>query len=151
MTASDLRLELGRLMAERLDAAEAGLGSNALYMRDLEDDLAAAREAYVGLAVTEIASLRGVLCGRHARLIDSSPAARCGARLVPMAARRFRSAARVALFLAAGGRCARCGTRLAPGWHADHVVPRRAGGDAEPANGQALCPRCNLAKGGRVA
>ena len=40
MTASDLRLELGRLMAERLDAAEAGLGSNALYMRDLDDDLA---------------------------------------------------------------------------------------------------------------
>jgi hypothetical protein len=64
MTASDLRLELGRLMAERLDAAEAGLGSNALYMRDLEDDLAAAREAYVGLAVTELASLRGALSGR---------------------------------------------------------------------------------------
>lgn len=64
MTASDLRLELGRLMAERLDAAEAGLGSNSLYMRDLDDDLAAAREAYVGLAVTELASLRGELCGR---------------------------------------------------------------------------------------
>jgi hypothetical protein len=64
MTASDLRLQLGRLMAERLDAAEAGLGCNALYMRELEGDLAAAREAYVGLAVTEIASLRGELSGR---------------------------------------------------------------------------------------
>jgi hypothetical protein len=64
MTASDLRLELGRLMAERLDAAEAGLGANALYMRDLEDDLAATRQAYVGLAVTELASLRGELSGR---------------------------------------------------------------------------------------
>jgi hypothetical protein len=66
MTASDLRQQLGRLMAERFDAAEAGLGSNALYMRDLDDDLVAAREAYVGLAVTEIASLRGELCGRLA-------------------------------------------------------------------------------------
>jgi 5-methylcytosine-specific restriction endonuclease McrA len=64
-----------------------------------------------------------------------------------MAARRFRPAARVALYLAAGGRCARCGTVLEPGWHADHVHPRRAGGAAEPANGQALCPGCNLAKG----
>ncbi len=64
MTASDLKLELGRLMAERLAAADAGLAANALYMRDLEDDLAAAREAYVGLAVTELASLRGQISGR---------------------------------------------------------------------------------------
>jgi 5-methylcytosine-specific restriction endonuclease McrA len=67
-----------------------------------------------------------------------------------MASRRFPSAARVALFLAAGGRCARCGASLRPGWHADHVTPRRAGGPTAPANGQALCPACNLAKGGRV-
>jgi hypothetical protein len=66
MTASDLRQQLGRLMAERLDATEAGLRSNALYMRDLEADLHAAREAYVGLAVTELASLRGELSGRPA-------------------------------------------------------------------------------------
>jgi hypothetical protein len=32
-------------------------------MRDLEDDLLAAREAYVGVAVTEIATLRGELFG----------------------------------------------------------------------------------------
>jgi 5-methylcytosine-specific restriction endonuclease McrA len=67
-----------------------------------------------------------------------------------MAARRFRPATRVALFLASGGRCARCGKRLDPGWHADHVRPHSAGGATEPANGQALCPGCNLAKGGRV-
>ena len=36
-------------------------------------------------------------------------------------ARRFRPAARVALFLAARGRCAACGEPLRPGWHADHV------------------------------
>jgi 5-methylcytosine-specific restriction endonuclease McrA len=67
-----------------------------------------------------------------------------------MASRRFRTSTRVAMFLAAGGKCARCGARLEPGWHGDHVVPRRVGGATVPANGQALCPRCNLAKGGRV-
>jgi 5-methylcytosine-specific restriction endonuclease McrA len=68
-----------------------------------------------------------------------------------MGARRFRSAARVALFLAAQGRCAVCGDALRRGWHADHVEPVKAGGATEPANGQALCPRCNLAKGARRA
>ena len=43
------------------------------------------------------------------------------------------------------------GGRLLPGWHADHVRPVKAGGATEPANGQALCPRCNLRKGGREA
>jgi len=52
------------LMAERFEATEAGLGDNAIYMRELEDDLLAAREAYVGLAVTEIATLRAELGGR---------------------------------------------------------------------------------------
>jgi hypothetical protein len=62
-TAHDVRLELGRLVAERLDAIEAGLGNNAAYMRELEADLVAARASYVGLAVTEIATLRRELCG----------------------------------------------------------------------------------------
>jgi hypothetical protein len=56
-------LYLGQLMAERIDATEANLGVNGVYMRELEDDLSAARQAYVGLAVTEIASLRGELSG----------------------------------------------------------------------------------------
>lgn len=67
-----------------------------------------------------------------------------------MAPRRFKPAARVALFLACGGRCAQCGAVLEPGWHADHLVPVRAGGETEAANGGALCPRCNLRKGGRA-
>jgi 5-methylcytosine-specific restriction endonuclease McrA len=67
-----------------------------------------------------------------------------------MASRRFRPATRVALFLAARGRCAECGIKLDPGWHGDHVVPVRVGGDTTPANGRALCPPCNLAKGGRT-
>lgn len=64
MNASDARRELGRLTAERLDAIEAGLD----YQRDLhgriEQALSAARSAYIGLAVTEIAMLRGELSGR---------------------------------------------------------------------------------------
>jgi hypothetical protein len=63
MSAHDLHLQLRRLGAERVDAVEAGLGDNALYMDELEHDLAEARAAYVGLAVTEIASLRGQLSG----------------------------------------------------------------------------------------
>ena len=66
MRANDMRLHLVSLMAERLEAAEANLDANTLYMRELEDDLIAAREAYVGLAVTEIATLRGELSGRQA-------------------------------------------------------------------------------------
>jgi hypothetical protein len=63
MTALDVRLQLGRLAAERLDAIEAGLGQNAMYMRELDQDLSAASASYVGLVVTEIATLRGQLFG----------------------------------------------------------------------------------------
>jgi hypothetical protein len=63
MTATDARTQLHRLEAERLDAVEAGLGGNALYMTDLENDIEASRALYVGLAVTEIAVLRGQLSG----------------------------------------------------------------------------------------
>ena len=72
-------------------------------------------------------------------------------RSQPSGPRAFPSQSRVALFLAAQGRCAECGEALEPGWHADHVRPFRAGGPTQPANGQALCPRCNLRKGGRRA
>ena len=63
MTATDARQQLQRLQAERLDAVDAGLGENELYMADLESDIAASRVAYVALAVTEIASLRAELSG----------------------------------------------------------------------------------------
>jgi hypothetical protein len=63
MSAADIRLRLERLAVERIDAVEAGLGRNAAYMRDLEVDVAAYRAAYVGQAVTEIATLRGQLGG----------------------------------------------------------------------------------------
>jgi hypothetical protein len=63
MTATDARIQLQRLEAERLDAVEAGLGENALYMDDLHNDIAASRALYIGLAITEIATLRAQLSG----------------------------------------------------------------------------------------
>jgi hypothetical protein len=63
MTATDARLQLHRLQAERLDATDAGLAENATYMASLETDIEASRAAYVALAVTEIASLRAQLSG----------------------------------------------------------------------------------------
>jgi hypothetical protein len=64
MTATlDALAKLRRLEAERLDAVEAGLGGNELYMTDLENDIETSRAAYVGLAVTEIATLRAQLGG----------------------------------------------------------------------------------------
>jgi superfamily II DNA or RNA helicase len=64
--------------------------------------------------------------------------------------RRFGVNQRAALFLAAGGRCSRCGSGLLPGWHADHVEPWAHGGPTDVINGQALCPACNLRKGSRM-
>jgi hypothetical protein len=62
-TAGDARERLHRLEAELVAAVDAGLGQNTLYMVALEHDLAATRDAYVGLAVTEIATLRAQLGG----------------------------------------------------------------------------------------
>lgn len=65
--------------------------------------------------------------------------------------RRFNRGERAALYLAADGRCERCGRELAPGWHADHEQPYSRGGPTDVINGQALCPRCNHEKGARVS
>jgi hypothetical protein len=64
--------------------------------------------------------------------------------------RRFSASERAALYLAADGRCQRCGAPLEPGWHADHVQPWSLDGPTDVVNGQALCPDCNLRKGSRV-
>ncbi|MEH1017266.1 DEAD/DEAH box helicase [Micromonospora sp. CPCC 206060] len=61
--------------------------------------------------------------------------------------RRFGSAERVALFIAADGRCVSCGNELPQGWHGDHVDAWSSGGATDVINGQALCPKCNLKKG----
>jgi hypothetical protein len=64
VTFAHARQVLDRLLAERATALGTALAHNAVYMDDLEADLEAARDAYVGLAVTEIATLRGELFGR---------------------------------------------------------------------------------------
>lgn len=63
MTAAHARTRLLGLEAERIDAIDAGLGENAAYMADLQEDLAASRVAYISLAITEIATLRAQLDG----------------------------------------------------------------------------------------
>ena len=63
-TAVEVHERLETLLAERALADVEGLGGNALYMGDLEKEIAATRAAYVGAAVTEIATLRGRLSGR---------------------------------------------------------------------------------------
>jgi hypothetical protein len=63
-TAAMLRQRLWSLQGERLEALDAGLGANTLFMADLDRELDAVRNAYVGTAVTEIAVLRADLGGR---------------------------------------------------------------------------------------
>jgi hypothetical protein len=65
VTSAHARRVMTRLLAERSTALATGLAQNAVYMDDLEADLEAARAAYVGLAVTEIATLYGELFGRQ--------------------------------------------------------------------------------------
>jgi hypothetical protein len=62
-TASEIRSHIIQLNAERAAAELSGLDANALYMADLEDEIRAERAAYVGTAVTEIATLRAALSG----------------------------------------------------------------------------------------
>jgi hypothetical protein len=63
MSAIEIQDHLQQLQAERALALIEGLEGDATYMADLEDEIAAARSAYVGAAVTEIASLRAELSG----------------------------------------------------------------------------------------
>ena len=65
MTSADARRVLEQLLAARSTALATGLAHNVIYMDDLEAELEAARDAYVGLAVTEIATLYGELFGRQ--------------------------------------------------------------------------------------
>ncbi len=64
--------------------------------------------------------------------------------------RRFNRRERVALYLAADGRCSECGTELEAAWHADHITPFARSRRTDVADGQALCPSCNLRKGARM-
>ena len=63
LTATDVKRQLDLLHEERLLAVEIGLAADGAYMADLEDEIVAVRAAYVGTAVTEIATMRGELSG----------------------------------------------------------------------------------------
>ena len=62
-TAPEIHEQLEELYVERAAAVASGLAGNATYMADLEDEIDATRQAYVGTAVTEIATLRAILDG----------------------------------------------------------------------------------------
>jgi hypothetical protein len=63
MTALDMQTHLRELRAERVLAGLESLGADSAYMADLDDEIAAVQNAYVGAAVVEIASLRAELSG----------------------------------------------------------------------------------------
>ena len=59
----DIQQRLSKLETERMLASLVGLGADPAYMDDLRDEIDATRAAFVGAAVTEIATLRGQLDG----------------------------------------------------------------------------------------
>ncbi len=63
MTAVDVKHRLDLLHTERAIALETPLRDDPAYMADLEQEIVATREAYVGSAVLEIARLREKLGG----------------------------------------------------------------------------------------
>ena len=63
ITASDVRRELMRLTAERLDARETGQDADTSYLVELDCEIDDCRLTYELLALTEIASLRAELFG----------------------------------------------------------------------------------------
>jgi hypothetical protein len=65
MSAVELRTHLLELHAERALARETGVAEIGSYMADLERDIAESRAAFIGAAVTEIATLRAELSGRQ--------------------------------------------------------------------------------------
>jgi hypothetical protein len=64
MLLNEIRAHLLELSQERMAAEALGVRADGAYMTDLEEEIAACRRALVGVSVTEIALLRGVLFGR---------------------------------------------------------------------------------------
>jgi len=63
MSAIEIHTHLQELCAERALASIEGLATNAAYLADLEEEIEAMADAYVGAAVAEIASFRAQLSG----------------------------------------------------------------------------------------
>lgn len=57
---------------------------------------------------------------------------------------------RNALWIKSDGKCSLCRATLTRDWHADHVIPWRVKPETNVHDMQALCPTCNLRKGGRT-
>jgi 5-methylcytosine-specific restriction protein A len=66
----------------------------------------------------------------------------------PVRRRSLATRERLDLFLAAHGRCQRCGWALTPGtrWDIDHVIPLALGGRDSTDNMQVLCSPCHSGK-----
>ena len=65
MTATDIRSHLETLAEERAAALAWGAAAIPAYIADLEAEIDAYRNAYVGAVVTEIASFRAQLSGQQ--------------------------------------------------------------------------------------
>lgn len=65
MTITELHVRLQQLYLERLQAQAVGLSGCRAYMADLEDEVAECRQALTLVTLTEIASVRGLVHGRH--------------------------------------------------------------------------------------
>ena len=63
MSAMEMQTQLQELQAERALASLEGLANHDSYMADLDHEITVVRSAYVGAAVTEIATLRAQLSG----------------------------------------------------------------------------------------
>lgn len=65
-----------------------------------------------------------------------------------MTRRHIPTRERTSLFLAAGGKCAHCQTKIQPGqrWDLDHARPLELMGADEPSNWQVLCAPCHRTK-----
>jgi hypothetical protein len=63
MSTTELHTQLSALRAERAAASLVGLDGHTAYLADLERETEATHRAFVGAAVTEIASFRAALSG----------------------------------------------------------------------------------------
>jgi hypothetical protein len=63
MPAIELQIRLKRASGRAPAASSEGLAADTAYMADLDDEIAELSDAYVGAAVTEIATLRAELFG----------------------------------------------------------------------------------------
>ena len=65
--------------------------------------------------------------------------------------RSFSNSQRIAIYQFSNGKCQICQQILTnKPWHPDHIIPWHAGGKTDVINGQALCVKCNLKKGGKI-